>query len=254
MTERQYKEYSYCYSSGNALELYNIRDKSTDYLKGYSETAKDDIKSAIETRWLPAAAEEYLISPNINDYILVPVTIMPSDLPNRNRIAFPKHQLSRFNTDTGCLAYQTWRGMPCHQEHNNSDHTKAKGVIFETAFRPITNSSGNLYKVICLCGFDRSRDKVLANSILSGEANTYSMGAYVENYSCSICGSMHSDGGCGHVQHGKADYKTFNTPNGEKLAYYNAINPKGFEISSVRVPAYISAQTGREKLLRMWDD
>ncbi len=77
------------------------------------------------TTWLPFAAKKYNISPDINDYIILPVFTIPTELANRNGVAFPLKSLLEFNTEQGMQAYKTFKGKPTFYEHNNSDHTKA---------------------------------------------------------------------------------------------------------------------------------
>jgi hypothetical protein len=67
------------------------------------------------------------------------------------------------------------------------------------------------------------------------------MGAYAEDYECSVCGNNYSAGNCEHLI-ARADvppkFEIFNNV----LAYWNVVNPCGFEISSVTHPAYSSAE------------
>lgn len=236
------------------VDLHSIINKQENTQKLKAATA-NVIKSNLEFNavgsWLPIAAEKYKISPKLEDYVCVPVVIMPSDLPNRNGIAFPYKELVSFNPNpyTKRAAYQTWEASPTFYEHNNSNYEEAKGVIFAVTMAPIHNSAGNLHKVICLCGFDRTKDSKLYNRILKKEISTYSMGAYVENYVCSICGKGYDQGGCSHVSVNNPTYRTFETKEGPKLAYYEAVGVVGFETSAVETPAYVSAQN--EYLLAM---
>lgn len=127
--------------------------------------------------------------------------------------------------------------------HNcNDDYTKAKGVVFAASMVPIEGSEGNLYKVITLLGFDRTKDQALYNRIDAKLLSTYSMGAYVNNYHCSICGKGYDQGGCKHVSLNDPSFKIFDTEHGPKLAYYEAVEICGFEVSAVETPAYVSAQ------------
>lgn len=195
--------------------------------------------------WLPAAAEELNISPNIKDYVVVPTVSMPSDLPNRNKMAFPLEQLTGWLPDIGMPMYQSWIGMPTFYEHNNSDYTKAKGIVFDCKMVKMKGANGDIWKVLKLLGFDRTRDAILANSILTGERTCYSMGANANDFSCSVCGSLNSKGMCEHLSPvgkqaiGPNPFKEFSGV----LAFYNVLNPKGFEVSSVATPAYVSASS-----------
>jgi hypothetical protein len=240
MHSKRYTETSDAIGFEQPIELHDIYKKSA---RGYSATASDLIKGTTidAAKWLPFASEKYNISADIKDYVVVPVTIMPSDLPNRNGVAFPHSELTSFSVDTGMVSYQTWAHKPTFVEHNNQDHTQAKGVIFDVAYRKMPHTSGDLWKVVVLTGWDRTRDCVLANEILTKRRQSYSMGAYVSDYACSICGARQTNGGCDHVTLGSPEFKTFPTKDGDKLAYLRTIDVCGFETSSVAVPAYISA-------------
>lgn len=231
----------------NTIDLHAVL-KDQENNKKISATTASIVKSSLEVTsigtWLPMAAEKYKISPKLEDYVCVPVVIMPSDLPNRNGIAFPYRELVAFNPNpyTKSIAYQSWEAAPTFYEHSNSDYTQAKGVVFAVTMVPIKNSAGDLYKVVCLCGFDRTKDANLYTRIQKKELSTYSMGAYVGNYLCSICGKGYDEGGCRHVSVKDPTYRTFETEHGPKLAYYEAVEVCGFEVSAVETPAYVSAQ------------
>lgn len=187
--------------------------------------------------WLPFCAKEYHISSDVQDYVLVPVIAMPTELPNRNGVGFPLKELAKWNTDHGCIAYETWRGKPAYIEHDNQDPTKAIGVIIDTALRPLTGFSNNLvWKLLMLVAIDRTKNPALAARILSGELNTYSMGAMVESYSCGYCQSP--AGQCTHIDLRRP--KDFYIKDG-KLVYRRVHGICGFELSSVATPAYVSA-------------
>jgi hypothetical protein len=129
--------------------------------------------------------------------------------------------------------------------HNcNSDYTKAKGIILATAMRKIPGSGGDLYKIINLCTFDRSRDPVLGNQILTGERRSYSMGAWTSGFACAQCNALHPSVACAHIDMKKPKLSTYMDREGrQQLTYLRAQNPVGFETSSVTVPAYTSATT-----------
>ena len=195
--------------------------------------------------YLPLAAEKYGISKNIKDYVIVPVIILPTDIPNRNSVAFPYEELMKFNVSQGRPNYKTWAGKPTFIEHENADYTAAKGIVFDTYMKPLEHAEGNIYKLIALCGFDRSKDYELARQILSGDRKSYSMGAFISQYECSVCG-MHSRPGkmnteCGHVIRGKPEIYTHSS--GAKIPSYLIARQEitGFEVSSVGVPAWSSA-------------
>jgi hypothetical protein len=187
--------------------------------------------------WLPYAAPAYHISPDPKDYILVPVIIMPSDLPNRNGVAFPLSELVKFNPEVGKQAYQTWKGKPTHWDHCNEDITQAYGVIIESTLRKLIGfNGGRLWKVLSFLSFDRSKHADTCQRILDGDVNSYSMGAWVSAYTCSYCGE--EVGKCDHLHKNKPGemYQLNN-----KLVFRNCQGIDGFETSGVDTPAYISA-------------
>ncbi len=214
-------------------------------IEGFKSEGRERIARLETLNFLPLAATEYEISSDANDYVFVPVPIVPTDLPNRNSVAFPYETLLAFNPRIGRPNYKSWNGKPTFFEHANTDIKAAKGIIVDTYIKPITNTHGTLHKVMALCGYDRTKDRDLANAILRGERASYSMGAFITTYECSICGS-HSKPNklnteCGHVVRGRPQLHPL--PNGKLRPSYLLARKgiEGFEVSSVAVPAWTSA-------------
>lgn len=165
-----------------------------------------------------------------------------------NSVAFPYETLMQFNVSQGRPNYKTFVGKPTFSEHAHHDYTKAKGIVFDTYMRPIENAEGNLYKLVALCGFDRTKDYELATAILNGKRKSYSMGAFVAQYECSVCGMLSKPGKmnteCGHVVRGSP---TIYEIAGYRIPSYLIARKEitGFEISSVGVPAWSSATTSQ---------
>lgn len=224
----------------NPVEFFSLEQQRDHLMISSTLDLRDEVREVLSgvKDWLPVASEALGISRDIKDYILSPVISMPSDLPNRNQQAFPLTELTRWTTDAGCIMYKTWNGKPVHLEHNNKDPSIAKGIILNTIMRPIAGTAGNIWKVIKLAAVDRNRDSVLANDILTKKLSSWSMGAFAQDYSCSACGRYLSKGGCDHLEYGKPKFHEVNG----KLAYWNVINPCGFELSVVASPAYYSAK------------
>lgn len=223
------------------IEMFSLEKQRDRLIVANDFDLKDAVKGILDN-WrhlLPIAAEVMNISPSVKDYVLVPTISMPSDLPNRNGQGFPYTELTGWCVDAGMVMYKTWIGMPTFQEHENKDPTRAKGIILDCMMRAIPQSHGNIWKVVKLLGFDRLRDPVLANDILTRRRTSYSMGAHARDFACSVCGTLKTQGGCGHV-HGEGTpiMRKF----GRRIGYNNIIDPKGFECSSVASPAYYSAK------------
>lgn len=192
--------------------------------------------------WLPFAAKEYKLSTDIRDYVLVPVPILFSDIPNTNGDSVSVPELLRFNPELGMQAFKTFRGKPTFYEHDNQDITKAKGVILDAFMRPLRRfGNGRYYKLIELLAYDRTKDPVLVDSILKGENNAYSLGFYFKSYTCSICRQRFGEGGqkmlCAHTAPRKPTYVHDNN----RLAYRMCENIRGFETSVVASPAFVTA-------------
>ena len=201
----------------------------------------DSAHSIEANTWLPFAAKEYNLSPDIRDYVLVPVPVIITEMPNTNGDSVTIKELLKFNPEMGMQAFKTARGKPCHHEHDNRDYTKAKGVILDAFIRPIRRFGNNrYYKVIELMGYDRSKDPMLVNSILSGENNAYSVGFYYKSYTCSVCGKtvgqtkFGSSQACDHTFLRRKPYAM----NDGRLAYRLCHDILFFETSVVADPAY----------------
>lgn len=193
--------------------------------------------------WLPFAAKEYRLSTNIKDYVLIPVPILFTDIPNTNGDSVSAPELLKFYPELGMQAFKTFRGKPTFYEHDNQDITKAKGVILDVFMRPLRKfGNGKYFKLIALLAYDRTKDPLLVNSILSGENNAFSLGFYFKSYKCSICGQRFGEGGlrqpCAHTQ---PKARTYMSQPGNRLAYRMCEQIRGFETSVVGSPAYVPA-------------
>lgn len=187
--------------------------------------------------WLPGAAKEYHISPRFEDYFLVPVIIMPSDLPNRNAVGFPLRELNRFLPEYGVQTYRSFIGKPVQYEHNNKDITKAYGIILDTYLHKMNNyGSGKVWKFMELLAIDRTKNSHITQKVLNREINSYSMGAMVAGYTCSYCAQ--ELGKCSHLD--KSKNFDFYELNG-RLVFRQVYNAVGFETSIVGTPAFVSA-------------
>lgn len=188
---------------------------------------------------LPFAARELEISTNPRDYLIYPVPIMYSDLPNRNGFAFPLSELTAWNVELGRQAYKGWAGMPMFEEHRSDDHKKALGIVIDTSLRKLVGYGKDKYwKVLALAAVDRTKNKELAEKLYEGEISTYSMGAYVEYTTCSYCGAI--SGKCTHVPESNSEVCMY-VKNGE-LVYKNVHKVKPYELSVVVDPAFGTAQ------------
>lgn len=201
--------------------------------------------------WLGKAAEIYGTSKDIRDYIVVPVPVNISELPNTNGDGFSKAEWLRFNPDQGKLAFQTFKGKPTFIEHANKDYTKARGIIFDSHLSPLVGFRGNHAVLSLLLAFDRTLEPERCKRILSGELNTYSKGTTYKAYECSICGRLvtpKTRNFCEHTHFGRPTYMDARTG---RLAYRDCMLLTGFECSSVDDPAFACAATDIDQLMQI---
>lgn len=209
-------------------------------LKNGKVQASATFSSALDfDSWLPFASEYHDISRNPSDYLLVPVLTIPSDLPNRNGVAFPLAELIAWDPDYGMQAYKTWKGKPVHIEHDSEDPKTAIGIIVDTALKPISGYNQNKHwKLIKLLAIDRNKGGEHAANLENETENTFSMGAYVSQYTCGYCDAIM--GQCDHIS--KNRLKDFYLLNG-KLVYRKVHGIRGFETSKVATPAFVPASS-----------
>lgn len=231
--EDEYKALAFGVST-NPIELYKC--KTEDSLK---ETLLSQGSNLDVSLWLTSASKVYEISSDIRDYVLIPVPIMFTEIPNTNGDSVSIQEMLRFDPESGCQAYKSFKGKPMHVEHDNKVHAKAKGIILDVFLQPLQRfGNGKYFKLVELLACDRTKDPLLANSILSGKANTFSLGFYFKGYDCSICGRAFGEGGtaipCEHTMPRKTTYKRLDG----RLAYRRCKFIRGFETSYVDNPAY----------------
>lgn len=205
--------------------------------------------AAVDTSWLPFAAKTYKISPDLADYVIVNIPICPSDIPNRNGVAFPLAELIAYQPPPlARLTYKAWTGCPVHLEHDNEDHEKAIGVIFDTSLRVMRGyGKGKHYVVYGLIGIDRTKDPETAEKFRTGAMDTGSMGALADYFTCSVCGHESTDNqftNCAHIKSTKAvNWKIVDHEGKRVLAYLNAHVLAPIEFSAVADPAWATCLT-----------
>lgn len=203
---------------------------------------KDEgLRSSVDISWLPFAAKKYCISPNIEDYVVVPVGIVTSDIPNRNSQCFPKSSLVEFDTNRKAQRFRTFVGAPTFEEHNNADESKAKGVNLDAMLLGVPQYK--VVKINVLAAFDRTKDRALTTAILEGRSNSYSMGALCGTFKCSICGGVLGPG-VTRTCSCKGDYNKLNEYGDVvkgKLHYLLAMDPEFIEVSNVQDAADTTA-------------
>lgn len=220
------------------------RDPYTGKLRAASDNFLNKARD-IDISWLPQAAEQYQISGNIRDYIINEIPIVTVGVPNRNLDEFPKEEVASFNPEIGRLVYQTFIGKPTHMDHDNRDPRKAKGVHFDASLQKV----GNLWKIIVLAGWDRTKDPALARDILRRDRTGFSMGALVGYTECSYpgCEAVSPNGkiACRHQEYGRGKGRVLEG----HLIYERCYKVNYIETSSVTDPA---DHTAHDRWVKPW--
>jgi hypothetical protein len=162
----------------------NFDQSPTDGRLLMANASAVDRSAVVDVSWLPAASEAYCLSADIRDYVIAEVPIVEGDVPNRNMHCFLTSRLVEYMPKFGCQAYKTFVGKPVFYEHQHDDNTKAKGVILDSSMR---NVNGRWFTMI-LKAFDRTKDRQLAEDVLSGRRKGHSMSAWTANFDCGYCG------------------------------------------------------------------
>lgn len=231
-----YKVLGSC-STGEPVELYRKNRKTGSPMEILASTAEkitNQPVASLDTSWLKFASNPYQISGKLDDYIIIPVPVVTSDIPNRNSQGMRLKELVKFNPDLGRPSYKTFAGKPTFRDHDNENPLEARGVNFDAVLRKVPKYG--VYKIFVLSGFDRSKDTSLVNDILNRRRTSYSMGAWVDVFKCSLCGEKAHKVLCEHMKNpGKGGIY-----NG-KLVYQDCVGINFFENSSVGDPADFSA-------------
>lgn len=236
-------------ASTTAIEGYHLKngDMRNDTSSAIIDKTKY-LRTLDSVKLLPFASKVLDISADISDYIIQPIEIIRSEIPNRNGIGFVYEELAKYSYPYGRLAYQTWIGMPTYVEHqNHRTPDMAAGLILDVALRPAPEFKGNFYRLNQLLAFDRNKRPDVAAEILSGKRTGYSMGSLCDFYTCSICNTNVNDTGgfCEHIDVRTPQSKaTSMRVIGNQLAFSIPRNINGIETSSVAVPAAPFAKNG----------
>lgn len=187
---------------------------------------------------LKALASVYNISSSIDDYIFPVPRAVTADIPNNNGDNFKHDELMRFSADHRCLVYQTFRNDPLHIEHVAHDPKAARGYLPDVRY--ITADAGDKH-VLTVVAMDASKDPALAEGMLSGDIDKFSMGCICDAVQCSFSACRKvakSDRDmCDHIK-----FYKMSTIDGE-LIYEDCLGVEYQELSVVGTPADPKAQT-----------
>jgi hypothetical protein len=198
-------------------------------------------------KWLPFAAKRYKISPRIEDYVVVNTPMIPSDIPNRNGVAFPLCELVKFREPpVNRIVYKAWVGCPTHEEHAADDYENALGIILDTSLKRIVNyGNGRHWMVMALLAFDKTKvqNEKRIQRMLNGEVNTYSMGANCQYFTCGLSGVRLDDPRYAARMAKAMEWDVVNDPLTQRptMLFRNAHDLSADECSTVDDPAWAPA-------------
>lgn len=183
-------------------------------------------------------ASAYAISPDPRDYGFLSVLAVRADIPNNNGDAVSTEELLRFRPHRGCRTFETFINSPLHINHFASDYRLARGFIIDAILNKWDEPFTFVEVVVAV---DKKKDPYLADALLSGKINKFSMGSLVETIQCSLsfCKKVaHQESElCDHLKKMRMQ-----TINGELVFGWN-IGVDYEELSVVENPAEKFAQT-----------
>src|SRR5271155_906842 len=157
------------------------------------------------------------------------------------------------------FGFSSFIGKPNFIDHNNSDPSRARGVVVDAKLRvlPIEHvaAAGDAYwtgssldpehapptEIELLLEIDAKQFPKYAKAVRSGDLDGFSMGCDVERSKCSHCGHVatNPDEYCSHILMKGAhhDYKTADGKRISRRSYENCYGIHFFEISGVFDPA-----------------
>jgi hypothetical protein len=205
-----------------------ITEKQEDAIKKVLNILSGDV--------LKAVSRVYNISDNINDYIFPVPRAVTSDVPNNNGDNFQHDELTRFSAGHRCLVYQTFRNDPLHVEHAADNPKTARGYIPDVHY--VVDNPEDKF-VLTVVAMDASKDPPLAEGLLNGDVDSFSMGCICEQVKCSYCNHVaNSDRElCDHLRW----YKMSRMDG--KLIYEDCLGVEYQELSVVGNPADPKART-----------
>ena len=105
--------------------------------------------------WLKPQAQVYCVSPDLSDYIIIPVATVVSSLPNINGDAIAAADMLEYNPMFMMPAYRTLVGKGTYHEHkDNLVPQKASGLILDAYVRRLPRFRDRLL-LIELLAWDR---------------------------------------------------------------------------------------------------
>jgi hypothetical protein len=160
------------------------RAQQTDEITEQQDKAVRQAINILSGDVLKAVSKIYNISDNINDYVFPVPRAVTASIPNNNGDCFDHDELTRFSPQHKCQVYQTFRNDPLHVEHAASDPKTARGYLPDVFYMTMDPKDQHVLTVV---GVDTTKDRALAEGVLDGSVNKFSMGCICASVQCSYC-------------------------------------------------------------------
>lgn len=171
-------------------KFHKCASQNTDISKSEDKAIQDTL-NILSKDVLKAVARVYNISDKIDDYIFPVPRAVTADEPNNNGDNFMHDELVRFSSNHRCQVYQTFKNDPLHVEHLADNPKTARGYLPDVHY---VIADENDKHVLTVVGMDVTKDPPLAEGLLSGEVDSFSMGCICDAVRCRKCGKVaHSD-------------------------------------------------------------
>lgn len=195
-------------------------------------------KNLIDPKKFERVTGIYAISPDPTDYGFLSALAVRANIPNNNGDAISTEELFRFRPHRGCQTFETFINAPLHLNHFSSEPKLARGFVVDSIYNKWDEPFEFVEVVVAV---DKKKDPYLADGLLSGKINKFSMGSLVEAIKCSLSN-------CGKIAHSEQELcehlkkMRMQTVNGEMVFGWN-IGVDYEELSVVERPAENFATT-----------
>lgn len=223
-------------------KFHKLASKTADLTPEEDAAVKHSL-NIISKDVIRAVSKVYALSSNIDDYIFpipraVTAGTQENPRPNNNGDNFDHDELTRFSSAHKCLVYETFKNDPLHVEHVAFDPKAARGFLPDVYY--VTQNPEDMH-VIAVAAVDTTKDYPLAEAIIGGKSNAFSMGCQCDAVRCSHCGkTAYSDNDlCECLTH----YKMADLGSGP--IYEDCLGVEFQELSVVGNPADPTALTQR---------
>jgi hypothetical protein len=160
------------------------RAQQSDEISESQDKAVRQAINILSSSVLEAVSKIYNLSDKIDDYIFPVPRAVTAAVPNNNGDEFEHEELIRFSPVHKCQVYQTFRNDPLHVEHAAQDPKTARGYLPDVFYMTVDPNDRHVLTIVAV---DTTKDRALAEGVLDGTVNKFSMGCICGSVQCSYC-------------------------------------------------------------------